>query len=81
MSDLYVTLIKDFKPTAISADQEGIKHFKMPAKPSSPAEELSADAVKSYESADVETEAAPSTEAKPAAEEDWFVFPEEEEHH
>lgn len=79
MSELYIQQIKLFKPTPVSADAEGIKHFKLPAKPSVPSDEVSADAVSSYESSEVETESAPAAGSAPAAEEDWFVFPEEEE--
>ncbi|OBA23857.1 F1F0-ATPase complex, subunit H [Metschnikowia bicuspidata var. bicuspidata NRRL YB-4993] len=83
VSDLYVSQIKQFKPTQTSAEgAEGIKKFQLPSKPAVPSEEVSADAVSAYESAAVETTSAPSTEAAPAAEEDWFVFEEAEaEHH
>ncbi|KAM9935380.1 hypothetical protein OXX80_005047, partial [Metschnikowia pulcherrima] len=54
----------------------------LPAKPSIPSEEVTADAVSSYESAAVETASSPSSASEPAAEEDWFVFEEAEaEHH
>lgn len=82
VADLYVQQIKQFKPTPVAVDQaEGIKEFKLPAKPSIPSDEVSADAVASYESAEVDTESAPVSGSAPAAEEDWFVFEEAEEHH
>ncbi|KAF5212131.1 ATP synthase complex subunit h family protein [Clavispora lusitaniae] len=81
VADLYVQQIKQFKPTPVAADQaEGIKTFKLPSKPAIPSDEVSADAVSSYEAADVETESAPVSGSAPV-EEDWFVFEEEEEHH
>ena len=81
VSDLYIQHIKDFKPSPISAKdaEEAVKPFKLPAKPTVPESEISADGVSAYESAEVETQSAPSGEAAPA--EDWFVFEEEEEHH
>lgn len=81
VADLYLLQIKQFKPTPVAADKaEGIKAFQLPAKPAVPTDEVSADSIAAYEAADVETEAAPTGSA-PAAEEDWFVFEEEEEHH
>lgn len=80
VSQLYIQHIKEFKPTPIAAkDSEGIKSFALPATPAIPSEEISAEGVAAYEAVEVETEAV-SSEAAPA-EEDWFVFPEEEEHH
>lgn len=79
VSDLYIQQIKQFKPSPVSADAEGIKHFKLPSKPAIPSDEVSADAVSAYESSEVETESAPAAGSGQAAEEDWFVFPEEEE--
>lgn len=81
VSDLYIQNIKEFKPSPISAKdaEEAVKPFKLPAKPSVPESEISADGVSAYESAEVETQSAPKGEAAPA--EDWFVFEEEEEHH
>ena len=79
ISDLYVQQIKQFKPNPLSASQADIKAFQLPAKPSVPSDEISADAVASYEAAPVDTEAAPTGSAP--VEEDWFVFEEEEEHH
>ncbi|GEQ66610.1 hypothetical protein JCM33374_g273 [Metschnikowia sp. JCM 33374] len=82
VSELYVSQIKQFKPVQTSAEgAEGIKKFQLPAKPAIPSEEVNADAVASYESADVETASSPASESAPAAEEDWFVFEEAEEHH
>lgn len=81
IGELYIQQIKQFKPTPVPANaSEGIKEFKLPAKPAAPSDEVSSDAVAAYESAPVETESAPSGSA-PAAEEDWFVFEDEEEHH
>lgn len=80
VSDLYVQQIKQFKPTPLSTDLADIKAFKLPAKPSIPSDEISADAIASYEAAPVETESAPASGSAPV-EEDWFVFEEEEEHH
>lgn len=81
MADLYVQQIKQFKPAAVAVDAEEVKKFQLPTKPSIPSDEVSADAVAAYEAADVETEAAPASAGEPAAEEDWFVFEEAEEHH
>ncbi|KAM9922551.1 hypothetical protein OXX59_005750 [Metschnikowia pulcherrima] len=83
ISELYVSQIKQFKPTQTSSDvSEAVKKFQLPAKPSIPSEEVTADAVSSYESAAVETASSPSSASEPAAEEDWFVFEEAEaEHH
>ncbi|PVH14658.1 uncharacterized protein CXQ87_002805 [Candidozyma duobushaemuli] len=81
VSELYIQQIKQFKPTPVNADSEGIKHFQLPSKPSIPSDEVSADAVNAYESSEVETESAPAAGSVPAGEEDWFVFPEEGEHH
>lgn len=80
VADLYVQLIKQFKPTPLSSDSADIKQFKLPAKPSVPSDEISADAVASYEAAPVDTESAPASGSAPV-EEDWFVFEEEEVHH
>ena len=85
VSDLYIQQIKAFKPTPLSnKDAEStVKSFQLPNKPSVPESEISADALSQYESSDVETAAAEPSSAgvEPAAEEDWFVFEEEEEHH
>lgn len=83
MSDLYVSQIQQFKPTPVKpSDVEGaIKSFTLPPKPSLPTEEITAEGVASYEALEVETEATPAGEAAPAANEDWFVFEEEAEHH
>lgn len=84
VSDLYIQQIKAFKPTPLSNKdaESSIKSFQLPNKPSVPESEISADALSQYESSDVETAAAePSSAAEPAAEEDWFVFEEEEVHH
>lgn len=82
VADLYIQQIKQFKPSPAATDKaEGVKLFRLPSKPSAPADEVSADAVSSYESAEVETSSAPSSSGAPAAEEDWFVFEEEDEHH
>lgn len=84
VSDLYIQQIKAFKPTPLSNKdaESSIKSFQLPNKPSVPESEISADALSQYESSDVETAATePSSAAEPAAEEDWFVFEEEEVHH
>lgn len=85
VSDLYIQQIKAFKPTPLSNKdaESSVKSFQLPNKPSVPESEISADALNQYESSDVETAAAEpsSAGAEPAAEEDWFVFEEEEEHH
>lgn len=84
VSDLYIQQIKAFKPTPLSNKdaESSIKSFQLPNKPSVPESEISADALSQYESSDVETAAAePSSAVEPAAEEDWFVFEEEEVHH
>lgn len=80
IGDLYIQQIKQFKPTPLATDSADIKAFQLPAKPSFPADEVTADAVAAYDSAAVETESAPSAGSTPV-EEDWFVFEEEEEHH
>ncbi|QRG38465.1 hypothetical protein FDK38_002875 [Candidozyma auris] len=80
VSELYIQQIKQFKPSAVNADAEGVKSFKMPAKPAIPSDEVAADAVQAYEASEVETESAP-TGTPQAVEEDWFVFPEEEDQH
>lgn len=81
VTDLYIQHIKDFKPTPVSAKdaEEAVTPFKLPAKPTVPDSEITADGVAAYDSAEVETVSAPKGEAAPA--EDWFVFEEEEEHH
>lgn len=85
MSDLYIQQIKAFKPTPLSEKdiESSVKKFQLPAKPSVPEAEISADALSQYESSEVETETSkPATSTNAAsAEEDWFVFEEEEEHH
>ncbi|ODV65461.1 hypothetical protein HYPBUDRAFT_113925 [Hyphopichia burtonii NRRL Y-1933] len=83
ISDLYVSQIKQFKPTPISTEQQeaSVKAFHLPQKPSLPSEEVSADGLASYESAEVETESAAPVEGSAPVEEDWFVFEEPEEHH
>lgn len=80
ISDLYVQQIKQFKPTAVAADANAVQAFQLPTKPAAPSDEVSADAVAQYEAAEVETASAPTASA-PAAEEDWFVFEEDDEHH
>lgn len=85
VSDLYVQQIKQFKPTPLSNKEieESVKKFQLPGKPSIPEAEISSQALGEYESAPVEVQDAPSASqaAKPAGEEDWFVFEEAEEHH
>lgn len=78
MSDLYVSNIKAFKPTPLSAKEAeaAVKAFQLPAQPSLPSEEISSDLLKEYEASEVETAATEST-GSVAVEEDWFVFEEE----
>lgn len=85
VSELYIQQIKAFKPTPTSAKdaENAVKSFQLPTKPSVPENEISADALSQYESSEVEAEATKSASADTgaAAEEDWFVFEEEEEGH
>lgn len=82
VSDLYLSNIKGFKPTPLSEKDvaSSVKAFQFPAKPTLPTEEISSDLLKEYESSEVETVGASSTEAAPV-EEDWFVFEEEKDTH
>lgn len=83
MSDLYIQNIKQFKPTPLSEKEieSAVKKFQLPAKPTVPAEEISADALSQYESSDVETVQVSSSGEGEPVEENWFVFEEEKEHH
>ncbi|CAY69078.1 Hypothetical protein PAS_chr2-1_0451 [Komagataella phaffii GS115] len=84
ISDLYVKELKGFKPTPLSAaDAEGAtKPWAKPASPKVPSlEGETAEALQQYETSDVETVQAASSESASEVTEDWFVFPEEETAH
>jgi len=81
---LYVKELKGFKPTPLSAaDAEGAtKPWAKPASPKVPSlEGETAEALQQYETSDVETVQAASSESASEVTEDWFVFPEEETAH
>ncbi|KAK6203133.1 F1F0-ATPase complex, subunit H [Scheffersomyces amazonensis] len=83
VSELYISQIKAFKPTAISPKEleTAVKAFQLPPKATIPASELPTEAVAEYESSEVETETVSASGSSVGAEEDWFVFEEEDEHH
>lgn len=84
VSDLYISNIKTFKPTPLSAKEveSSVKAFQFPAKPTIPNEEISSDLLNEYEASDVETVSSPATSTSAApADEDWFVFEEAKETH
>lgn len=82
VSDLYIEQIKQFKPTELSAQEiaSAVKAFQLPAKASIPEAEVVAESLGEYEASEVETEAVSAT-GEPVAEEDWFVFEEQEDGH
>ncbi|EMG50728.1 hypothetical protein G210_1332 [Candida maltosa Xu316] len=84
VGDLYIQHIKAFKPKALTQAEidSAVKAFQLPAKPSVPQADVNAEAVKQYESSDVETASPASVGAgEVKADEDWFVFEEVEEAH
>ncbi|KAG4408809.1 hypothetical protein JTP64_002115 [Candida tropicalis] len=85
IGDLYVQHIKAFKPKALTQQEieSAVQAFKLPQAPAVPQSAINAEAVKEYESSDVETAAVnPSASAEETkADEDWFVFEEVEEAH
>ncbi|EGW33091.1 F1F0-ATPase complex, subunit H [Spathaspora passalidarum NRRL Y-27907] len=84
ISDLYIAEIKQFKPKVLTQAEiaSAVQAFQLPAKPVVPQQEVSAEAVKQYETSDVELAHAVATEGGEPVAEDWFVFEEEpEEHH
>ncbi|RLV95638.1 hypothetical protein JA1_000852 [Spathaspora sp. JA1] len=84
VSDLYIAEIKQFKPKVLTQAEiaSAVQAFQLPAKPTVPEQQVSADAVKAYETSDVELASAVPTENGEAVAEDWFVFEEDpEEHH
>ncbi|ODV94620.1 hypothetical protein PACTADRAFT_3505 [Pachysolen tannophilus NRRL Y-2460] len=83
ISDLYVRELKSFKPAPLSEAEaaSSTKPWAVPAAAKVPEVEGSAEELAAYDSAEVTTESVKEGEVSSAAEEDWFVFPEEEEHH
>lgn len=83
ISDLYIQQIKAFKPTPLSPSdiESAVQKFQLPAKPSIPDTEISADSLGQYEAADVETAPKETSGEAVPVEEDWFVFEEAEDHH
>lgn len=83
VSDLYISNIKGFKPTPMTEKEveSSVKAFQFPAKPTIPTEEISSDLLNEYESSEVETVSAPTTQSAGPVEEDWFVFEEAKDGH
>lgn len=81
VTDLYVSNIKQFKPTPLLQQEidASVKHFQAPSAPQVPQNDVSALQLSEYEAEPVETQEVDSTGSVAPKEEDWFVFEEEAE--
>ncbi|EMC93018.1 hypothetical protein BAUCODRAFT_37944 [Baudoinia panamericana UAMH 10762] len=83
VQDMYLKELKAYKsPPVKASDAEGhVQKFTMPKPPPSPEEADLANDLKAYEDQVPEVEGQAAEGGASAAEDDWFVEPEEEEEH
>ena len=83
VQDMYLKELKAYKsPPVKPSDAEGhVQKFSMPKPPQSPEEADIAQDLKAYEDQVPEVEGQAGGEGAPAAEQDWFEEPEEDDEH